>query len=214
MKACIFDLDGVIVDTAKYHFVAWKKLAEELGVSLTEDDNERLKGVSRMESLNIILSLGGLDVDDSEKIRLADKKNAWFVNYINEMKKEEIFPGVISLLQSLREKKTKIALASSSKNAKTVIDKLEIRDWFEVIVDGTMITHSKPDPEIFLLAAERLGLEPKDCIVVEDAEAGVEAAKSAGMKCIGIGSVAQLGKADVVVNQIQELNTETLEKQF
>ncbi|MGE0589009.1 MAG: HAD-IA family hydrolase, partial [Cyclobacteriaceae bacterium] len=152
--------------------------------------------------------------DDSEKIRLADKKNAWFVNYINEMKKEEIFPGVISLLQSLREKKTKIALASSSKNAKTVIDKLEIRDWFEVIVDGTMITHSKPDPEIFLLAAERLGLEPKDCIVVEDAEAGVEAAKSAGMKCIGIGSVAQLGKADVVVNQIQELNTETLEKQF
>ncbi|MGE0588655.1 MAG: HAD hydrolase-like protein, partial [Cyclobacteriaceae bacterium] len=119
MKACIFDLDGVIVDTAKYHFVAWKKLAEELGVSLTEDDNERLKGVSRMESLNIILSLGGLDVDDSEKIRLADKKNAWFVNYINEMKKEEIFPGVISLLQSLRENKTKIALASSSKNANT-----------------------------------------------------------------------------------------------
>lgn len=214
MKACIFDLDGVIVDTAKYHFVAWKKLAEELGVVLTEEDNERLKGVSRMESLNIILSLGGLEVEEPEKIRLADKKNSWFVTYINEMKKEEIFPGVISLLQSLRKKNAKIALASSSKNAKTVIDKLGIRDWFEVIVDGTMITHSKPDPEIFLLAAERLGVSPKDCIVVEDAEAGVEAAKSAGMKCIGIGSVAQLGKADVVVEQIQKLNTEILEQQF
>lgn len=214
MKACIFDLDGVIVDTAKYHFIAWKKLAKELGVTLTEQDNERLKGVSRMESLNIILSLGGLDVDDVEKTKLADKKNDWFVDYINEMKKEEIFPGVINLLQSLKKKKAKIALASSSKNAKAVIDKLEIKDWFEVIVDGTMITHSKPDPEIFLLAAERLGVNPQDCIVVEDAEAGVEAAKSAGMKCIGVGSATQLGKADVVVNQIQELNTETLERQF
>lgn len=206
MKACIFDLDGVIVDTAKYHFLAWKKLAGELGVELTVQDNERLKGVGRMESLEIILSMGNISKTPKEKLELTDKKNAWFVDFIQAMKKDEIFEGVILLLSELKKNKIKIALASSSKNAQAVISKLEIVDWFEVVVDGTMIKNSKPDPEIFLMAAEQLNVNPIDCIVVEDAEAGVEAAKSAGMKCVGVGNYRQLGKADQVIAHIKELN--------
>lgn len=210
MKACIFDLDGVLVDTAKYHFLAWRRLASELGIPITEDDNERLKGVGRLESLEIILSMGNIELSEEKKIELADKKNSWFVEYINEMKADEIFPGVLELLKALRGDNVKIALASSSKNAMTVIDKLGIKKWFEVIVDGNMIVNSKPDPEIFLTAAQRLGVDPIDCVVVEDAEAGVEAAKRAGMKCIGIGSPTQLGKADDVVERIGQLTMNLL----
>ena len=206
MKACIFDLDGVIVDTAKYHFLAWKKLAGEMGIELTEQDNERLKGVGRMESLEIILSMGGISKSAEEKVELTEKKNTWFVEFIQAMKKEEIFEGVISLFSELKQNKIKIGLASSSKNAQAVISKLGIADWFEVAVDGTMIKKSKPDPEIFLMAAQQLQVIPEDCIVVEDAEDGVEAAKSAGMKCIGVGNYRQLGKADQVIAHIKELN--------
>lgn len=210
MKACIFDLDGVIVDTAKYHFLAWKKLARELGVVLTTQDNERLKGVGRMESLEIILSMGDILKTPEEKVTLTEKKNAWFVDFVQAMEKEEIFEGVISLLAELKKNKIKIGLASSSKNAQTVILKLGITDWFEVVVDGTMIKNSKPDPEIFLMAAQQLNVGPADCIVVEDAEAGVDAAKSAGMKCIGVGNYRQLGKADQVIAHIKELDYKML----
>ncbi len=212
METCIFDLDGVIVDTAKYHFLAWKKLAEELGITITEKDNERLKGVGRMESLNIILSIGGLQIDDDKKEELTEKKNSWFVDYIQMMKSDEIFNGVAELLSDLKANNVKIALASSSKNAKTVIAKLGIEDWFEVVVDGNMITHSKPHPEIFLTAAERLHVSPENCIVVEDAEAGVNAAKKAGMKCIGIGDPKRLYKADKVVDHIEKISLEELRK--
>lgn len=214
VKACIFDLDGVIVDTARYHFEAWKRLATELGIPITEADNERLKGVSRMESLNIILSIGGIKKDQDEMQKLADQKNSWFVEYINDMKSGEIFPGVLELLADLKRNNMRIALASSSKNAQTVIGKLGIKSWFEVVVDGTMITHTKPDPEIFLTAADRLGIKPKDCVVIEDAEAGVAAAKRAGMKCIGIGNAAQLGNADKVVERIDQLNLDMLQNQL
>lgn len=214
VKACIFDLDGVIVDTARYHFEAWKRLATELGIPITEADNERLKGVSRMESLNIILSIGGIKKDQDEMQKLADQKNSWFVEYINDMKSSEIFPGVLELLADLKRNNMRIALASSSKNAQTVIGKLGIKSWFEVVVDGTMITHTKPDPEIFLMAADRLGIKPKDCVVIEDAEAGVAAAKRAGMKCIGIGNAAQLGNADKVVERIDQLNLDMLQNQL
>lgn len=206
MKACIFDLDGVIVDTAKYHFLAWKKLAAEIGIEITEKDNERLKGVGRMESLEIILSIGGIVKSTEEKVRLKEKKNTWFVEFIQSMKKDEIFEGVKDLLANLKKNNVRIALASSSKNAQTVISKLEIADWFEVVVDGTMITNSKPDPEIFLTAAKRLNCSPAESVVVEDAEAGVEAALSAGMKCIGIGNHRQLGKANHVITHIKELD--------
>jgi beta-phosphoglucomutase len=199
IKACIFDLDGVIVDTAHYHFLAWKRLASELNIDLTEEINERLKGVSRMHSLDIILSLGGISLSQHEKENLANKKNGWFVDFLERMAPEEIFPGVKQLIKDLRAGGIKVGLASSSKNAKTVIQLLHIQNEFDIVVDGTMITHSKPHPEIFLLAASRLGVQPKDCLVFEDAEAGVEAAIAAGMKCVGVGSQDQLGKADKVI---------------
>lgn len=212
MKACIFDLDGVIVDTAKYHYLAWKRLAAELGINLTEEVNERLKGVSRMESLDIILSLNGLTLSTHEKEQLSDKKNAWFVEYINAMKPDEIFDGVKELLKQIRDHKIKIGLASSSKNAKAVLKLLGIQNEFDVVVDGTMIQHTKPHPEIFLHAASALGLTPAECIVIEDAEAGVEAAVRAGMKCVGIGSPNQLHKSNLVVSKISEVNFDKLYK--
>lgn len=210
IRACIFDLDGVIVDTAHYHFLAWKRLAKELGIELTEQHNERLKGVSRMQSLEIILELGGISLSQHDKEVLANKKNSWFVDFVERMAPEEIFPGVKSLLLELRKRGMKIGLASSSKNARTVVKLLNIQNEFDAIVDGTMITHSKPHPEIFLLAAKKLDVHPKDCVVFEDAEAGVEAAIAAGMKCVGIGSPLQLNKANLVVAKTGEFKLASL----
>ena len=212
IKACIFDLDGVIVDTAKFHYLAWKRLADEQGIPFTEHDNEQLKGISRMESLDILLSLGSRKVDEKSKAEMATRKNEWFVDYITAMKPDEIFPGVKTLLEDLRNKKFKVGLASSSKNAGTVLDRLGIANLFDCVVDGTMIKNSKPDPEVFLLAAERLNVPPDTCVVFEDAEAGVEAAHRAGMKSVGIGSPAILGEAELVIPRtgdfaIEQLNT-------
>ncbi|MFZ5972699.1 MAG: beta-phosphoglucomutase [Bacteroidota bacterium] len=201
IKACIFDLDGVIVDTAHYHFLAWQRLARELGYTLTLADNERLKGVSRMESLEIILQLAGKSYTAAEKEAMANRKNEWFVGYIEELKPAEIFPGVKDLITALRGRGVKIALASSSKNARRVVELLNIEALFDALVDGTMIVHTKPDPEIFVLAAKKLGVAPAHCIVVEDAEAGVEAAIRAGMKCVGVGKAEQLRNANRLVNQ-------------
>jgi len=210
IKACIFDLDGVIVDTARYHYLAWKRLATELGVDLTLEDNERLKGVSRGRSLDIILELGGISLGELEKERLANKKNTWFVDYIERMAPEEIFPGVKSLMRGMREQGIKLALASSSKNAKTVVQLLHIRDEFDAIVDGTMITHTKPHPEIFLMAAQMLGVEPANCVVFEDAEAGIEAAIAAGMKCVGVGSPVLLKDANKIVSATSDFRVAEL----
>lgn len=199
IKAVIFDLDGVIVDTAHYHFIAWQRLANELGITFTEKENERLKGVSRMHSLEIILEIGGVTLSEAKKEELATKKNSWFVEYIEAIRPEEIFKGVKEMLQDLRSKGFKVALASSSKNAETVLRLLQVKNLFDTVVDGTMVKNSKPDPEIFLLAASKLGVSPDVCVVFEDAEAGVEAALAAGMKCVGVGSVDQLGKAHAIV---------------
>lgn len=211
IRAAIFDLDGVIIDTAHYHYIAWKRLASEFNINLTIEHNELLKGVSRIRSLEIILEIGNVQLSEEEKERYANKKNAWFVDYIESIRPEEIFPGVPELIQALRDKGIKIALASSSKNAPRVIELLKIEGLFDTLVDGTMITHSKPHPEIFLLAASRLGVPPAECLVFEDAEAGVEAALAAGMKCVGVGSPAQLGKATQVIAKtgdfkVNELN--------
>jgi beta-phosphoglucomutase len=212
IKACIFDLDGVIVDTAHYHFLAWKRLAKELNIELTEAHNEKLKGVSRMDSLKIILDLGGITRSAHEKEILANKKNSWFVDYLERMAPEEIFPGVKQLIRDLRSRGIKVGLASASKNAKTVIQLLHIQNDFDAVVDGTMIIHSKPDPEIFLMAAQKLGVDPKNCLVFEDAEAGVEAALAAGMRCVGIGSAGQLEKADKVIAKTGEFNMAALQE--
>lgn len=212
IKACIFDLDGVIVDTAHYHFLAWRRLARELGSDLSEKDNERLKGVSRMQSLDIILELAHKQLSDSKKEELATRKNGWFVEYIEALKPEEIFPGVKDLIQELRASKIKVGLASSSKNANRVVELLGIKTLFDAIVDGTMIVHTKPDPEIFLLAARKLGATPEESLVFEDAEAGVEAAVRAGMQCIGIGSPEQLGKATRVIPRTADFEVAWLKK--
>ena len=210
IKACIFDLDGVIVDTAYYHYKAWKRLANELGFDLTSQQNERLKGVSRMESLNILLEIGSLVVNDAEKEKLAHQKNIWFNDFIERMLPEEIFPGVKQLIEKLKFKGVKVALASSSKNARTVIRRLQIENMFEVVVDGTMIIRTKPDPEIFLRTAQLIEILPENCLVFEDAEAGVEAALAAGMKCVGVGSFQQLGKANMVIDKTGDFRTEML----
>ncbi|MCU0421076.1 MAG: beta-phosphoglucomutase [Cyclobacteriaceae bacterium] len=210
IRACIFDLDGVIVDTAHYHFLAWQRLAQELGVPFSEEDNERLKGVSRMRSLEIILELGNLTLDMATKEELATKKNGWFVDYVNAIRPEEIFPGVKELIHQIKSRGLKVGLASSSKNAQRVIDLLQIESLFDAVVDGTMITHSKPHPEIFLLAAERLGLKPIECVVFEDAEAGVEAALAAGMRCVGVGSPEQLGNAHHIIPRTGQYTLEKL----
>ncbi|MCW5912145.1 MAG: beta-phosphoglucomutase [Cyclobacteriaceae bacterium] len=206
IRAVIFDLDGVIVDTAHYHYIAWKRLASELGITLTLQHNELLKGVSRMHSLEIILNLGNIRLPQAEKEALADKKNKWFMEYIESIRPEEIFPGVKELLVNCRKQNLKTALASSSKNAPRVIELLGIAHLFDTMVDGTMITHSKPDPEIFLLAAKKLDVEPGKCLVFEDAEAGVEAALAAGMKCVGVGSAGQLNKANIIVKQTADFD--------
>jgi beta-phosphoglucomutase len=209
IKACIFDLDGVIVDTAHYHFLAWRRLGSELGIDITEKDNEKLKGVSRMQSLQIILDKGHIDIAKDHKESLADRKNAWFVEYIEAMKPDEIFPGVKSLIKEIRKKGIKVALASSSKNAPRVIELLGIADLFDVVVDGSMIVDTKPDPEIFLLSAQQLNLKANDCLVFEDAEAGVEAAIRAGMKVVGVGS-ENLSKADRVIAKTADFKVEDI----
>jgi len=212
IKAAIFDLDGVIIDTAHYHYIAWKRLASEFNINLTIEANESLKGVSRERSLELILEMGNIHLSEEERVKLADRKNSWFVEYIESIRPEEIFTGVNELIQAIRDKGIKVALASSSKNAPRVIERLKIRDLFDTMVDGTMVTHSKPDPEIFLLAAQKLGIIPHECVVFEDAEAGVEAALAAHMKCVGVGSAEQLGKANKVVARTCDFNADDLDR--
>lgn len=210
IRACIFDLDGVIVDTAHYHYLAWKRLANELGYHLSEADNEQLKGVSRMQSLDVVLKLAGISLNVDHRIILANKKNTWFNEYIEQMKPEEIFPGVLDLIHSIKAENIKVGLASSSKNARTVLRLLHIEHEFDAVVDGNMISRTKPDPEIFIMAAQRLGVANSECIVIEDAEAGVQAALAAGMKCIGIGSKERLHRANVVLSKTSDIKLSTL----
>lgn len=199
IKACIFDLDGVIVDTAKYHYLAWKELAKGLSFDFTEKDNERLKGVSRMRSLDILLEIGKKELDKETKLKFADNKNKKYLEYILKMTPDEILPGVIDFLEDLQSKNIKIALGSASKNAMTILNQLKLKDYFEVVIDGTKVNKAKPDPEVFLKGTKELGINPEECIVFEDAEAGIEAAIKGGFKCVGIGSPENLGNADYVM---------------
>lgn len=199
LSACLFDLDGVIVDTAKYHFIAWRKIAEELGFVFTEKDNERLKGVSRTRSLEILLEIGGIALDTAAKVALAEKKNALYLTYVMQMTPAEILPGADAFLHACRQAGFKTALATASRNAAVIIDLLKIAPLFDVVVDGNKVTHTKPHPEVFLNCAKELGLAPSACVVFEDAEAGIAAAHAGGMFAIGIGDPAVLTQADFVV---------------
>ncbi|MFA5815016.1 MAG: beta-phosphoglucomutase [Bacteroidales bacterium] len=211
IKGCIFDLDGVVVDTARYHFQAWHRLARELGFDFTEEHNERLKGVSRMASLNILLEVGGLSLPDPEKQKLAAQKNEWYLEYIRKMTPADILPGVTEFLDLLRSVGKKIALGTASKNARIILTQIGLSAAFDSIVDGNRVANAKPDPEVFLIAAADLKLEPKDCLVFEDAIAGVEAAHNGGMKCIGIGHHDILAKADKIIPGFKDATLDLIE---
>jgi len=204
-KGALFDLDGVLVDTAKYHYLAWKRLAEQLGFEFTEADNERLKGVSRTRSLEIVLEVGGITLTEEEKLRLAEEKNERYLQYIRQMDEAELLPGAKEYLHKLRARGIKIALGSASKNAAYILDRVGIARLFDAIVDGTKVSRAKPDPEVFVVGCKELGLEPADCVVFEDAEAGVQAALAAGMRVVGIGRADILGAANLVVRGLDEL---------
>ncbi len=212
IHACIFDLDGVIVDTAKYHYRSWRKLANSLGFDFSEADNEQLKGVSRMQSLEIILGIGNKTLDEAEKQALAAQKNDWFLEYIHTMTPDEILPGVIPFLENLKTQNIRIALGSASKNAVPTLKKVKLLDAFEVIIDGTKTTRSKPDPQVFLLAAKGLGIAPQHCIVFEDAAKGIEAALSANMYAVGLGNADELAQAHTVIPSFEHINLETVKR--
>lgn len=214
LKACIFDLDGVIVDTARYHFLAWKKLATQLNIEFTEEDNEHLKGVSRMDSLELILNSSNLKIDQKTKEEYADQKNRWYFDYINRMTPDEILPGSLKLIKDLKMAGIKIALGSASRNTPLILERLRLENTFDAIADGNIVLKAKPDPEVFLTAARMLGVNPPDCIVFEDAIAGIRAANAAGMMCIGIGSAKVLTEAHNIVAGLDKLDLKLLIKIF
>lgn len=197
-KAALFDLDGVIVDTARYHFLAWGQIAQQEGIPFDEHVNERLKGVSRMASLDIILEQGKRPYSDAEKLALAEKKNNSYVEMIGTLKPAEILPGVKAFLTDLRYAGIKTSICSASKNAVMILERLQLMPYFDTIVSGNDTTRSKPDPQVFQIAADRFGLAGSECLVFEDAFAGIEGAKAAGMLAVGIGEADVLHNADLV----------------
>ncbi len=210
IKGCLFDLDGVIVDTAGYHFLAWRKLANLLGIDFTEQENEKLKGVSRIESLKLILQWGNVSKSDNEIIELADLKNSWYVDMITKMQPDEVLPGAKEFLAILKKNNYKIALGSASKNSETILREIDLFDAFDAIIDGNKVTKSKPDPEVFLQGAAALNLKVDECVVFEDAIAGVEAAINGNIKVVGIGSPLHLSKANLVIAGLHQMNLQKL----
>ena len=210
IKACIFDLDGVIVDTAGYHYQAWKRLANQLDFDFTLEDNEKLKGISRKESLELILKWGMVSKTNLEKEELARLKNSWYVEMISGMTPADVLPGALQFLKDVKTSGYKTALGSASKNAGIILNKVELTNYFDAIVDGNVVTASKPDPQVFLKGAKMLDVDPLACVVFEDAIAGVEAAKNGGMKVVGIGSIETLAGADLIIGSLQEMNISLL----
>ena len=190
IRGVIFDLDGVIVTTDDCHYRAWKRMADEEGIYFDRQINERLRGVSRMESLGIILERAQRAYSEEEKQSLATRKNAYYVDLIGSLTEADILPGALETLRYLKQRGIKVAIGSSSKNTPIILRQVGLTDAFDAVADGNGITHSKPDPEVFLLAARLLGLPPAKCLVVEDADAGVEAAVAGGMRALGVGSAA------------------------
>jgi len=196
-EGCIFDLDGVIVDTARYHFLSWNKLARNLGFEIKEEDNEQLKGISRPDSLEIVLKLGNYTLPQKEKIKCLKSKNDYYLEYITNLKNKDAMPGVEKFLQELNKENIKIAIGSASKNARGILDKLDLTKYFHAIVDGTDVQKSKPDPEVFLAGARLLQIDPKKLVVFEDAQKGIEAAHTAGCLAVGVGDPVLLQNADI-----------------
>lgn len=207
ISAVIFDLDGVIVSTDEYHYQAWKQISDQEKIHFDREINERLRGVSRMESLDIILSHSDKSYSENEKNLLAQRKNESYCELLNNLSPNNILPGVINLILSLKAKGIKIAIGSSSKNTPFILKQIGLTSNFDAIADGNSIKNSKPDPEVFLLAAEMLGVTPEECVVIEDAQAGIDAAIAAGMKAVGIGSAANCLNADLKLKDLTNLDT-------
>ena len=210
-KGFIFDLDGVIVDTAKYHFLAWRKLANSIGVDFTHEQNEQLKGVSRVKSLEKILDWGNKTISEEGFQQLMSSKNDDYLSHISNMDEDEILIDVPKILDYLIEQNQGISLGSASKNARAILDKVNLLSKFEAIVDGNGVAKGKPNPEVFLNAAQQLKIEPKNCIVFEDALAGIQAANAAQMISIGIGDKEVLHEADYIFNDFTEISLEFID---
>ncbi|WP_282051367.1 beta-phosphoglucomutase [Maribacter aquivivus] len=207
----IFDLDGVIVDTAKYHYLAWRKLANELGFEFTKEQNELFKGVSRKRCLEILLDIGNIKATQDQFDTWMVEKNVDYLAYIEKMDSSEILPDVTRVLQYLKNKGIPIALGSASKNARPILEKVDLLPYFDSIVDGNSVTKAKPDPEVFLIAANNLAVAANSCVVFEDAVAGIQAANAANMVSIGIGDAEILNEANYNFNDFTEMNDDFLE---
>ncbi|MGL5637726.1 MAG: beta-phosphoglucomutase [Cetobacterium sp.] len=214
IKGFVFDLDGVITDTAEYHYLAWKKLADDNNWKFTREINEKLRGVSRLDSLQIILDYNEVELSFEEKNRLANLKNTNYINSLGSITPKDLLPGVKEFLTKLRDKGYKTSIASASKNANLVLTRLEAKDLFDNISDGNSVENSKPAPDVFIHAAGSIGCRAKECVVLEDAAAGVEAGKIAGMKVIGLGSIETLGAADVVFKGMYEIDLDFVIKKL
>jgi len=204
IKGFIFDLDGVITDTAELHYDAWKKLADEMGWEFDRDVNEKLRGISRMDSIKVIMDHNGVSLDEKTIVELATKKNDIYVNSLDGMTQEDYLPGARELLTHLRSEGFSVALGSASKNANKVLQQLKATHYFDVIGDGNSVSKSKPAPDIFLFASEKLGLRPENCIVFEDAEKGIDAAKAGNFHSVGIGPEERVGHADIRFDTMKE----------
>ncbi|APY01362.1 beta-phosphoglucomutase [Lacinutrix venerupis] len=211
-KGFIFDLDGVIVDTAKYHFLAWQNLAKSIDIDFTHEQNEQLKGVSRVKSLEKILNWGNKTISEELFTSLMGKKNEEYLSFIAKMTDEEILPDVPRVLDYLIEKAQPISLGSASKNARPILEKVNLLSKFDAIVDGNDVSKAKPDPEVFLIAAKHLNMKPEDCIVFEDSVAGVQAANTANMISIGIGEKDVLHEADYIFSDFTEIENSFIEE--
>ncbi|MEP6262110.1 MAG: beta-phosphoglucomutase [Gillisia sp.] len=211
-KGIIFDLDGVIVDTAKFHYLAWRKLANDLGFDISEDQNEQLKGVSRVRSLEKILEWGNVSLSQDNFMEQMAIKNDNYLSYISTMTPKDILPGVQEVLDFFLENNIPIALGSASKNARSILEKTGLYQKFTAVVDGNDVEKAKPDPEVFLIAAAKLNVEPSNCIVFEDAQAGIQAANSAGMISIGIGDEGNLKEANYVFADFTQIELNFLEQ--
>jgi beta-phosphoglucomutase len=208
IRAFLFDLDGVLTDTSEYHYLAWKRLADELGVPFGREENEALRGVSRRESL--LLLLQGRPATEEQMQEWMERKNNYYVEYIAQMTPADLLPGVTDLLNDLRAAGQRIAIVSSSKNTPMVLDRLQIAGLVDVVVDGNAPARSKPAPDLFLLAAEKLEMQPEECLVIEDAAAGIDAGQAAGMRTLGIGPRERVGHADIVLQDLNGASSESI----
>lgn len=214
IKACIFDLDGVLVDTAAFHFLAWKEMADNLNIPFNEENNEQLKGISRIDSLQKLLEMGNKELSEESKLKWLVRKNESYLRFLQRMNPDDLLPGVLTFLDQLKNNNIKMALGSASKNALRVLDLLEIRDYFDAIVDGNGVRNSKPDPEVFISGASLLGLTPESCVVFEDSIKGIEAAVRGGFKVVGIGDPFTLRDADYVIPGFEHFSIKDLNRLY